>query len=147
MATPADPLARLVTTLESSAAMYLADSRLETYPGPEDVRRGLADLAADHRRVVARAGEILAEREVAMPRTAYPLAFTGWHDVDLGWLLPRVVESLRKQLGTLDALAATPDDATARELAADAAAATRRHADRLADLATRLRAGLAGQPA
>jgi len=33
--------------LESSAAMYLADSRLETYPGPEDVRRGLADLAAD----------------------------------------------------------------------------------------------------
>jgi hypothetical protein len=58
-----------------------------------------------------------------------------------------VVESLRKQLGTLDALAATPDDATARELAADAAAATRRHADRLADLATRLRAGLAGQPA
>lgn len=147
MATNTDPLARLVSTLESSAVMYLADSRLETYPGPEDVRRGLADLAADHRSVLARAVEILAECEVTLPRTAYPLAFTGWHDVDLGWLLPRVVASLRKQLGELDALAATPDDAAARDLAAEAAAATRRHADRLADLATRLRAGLAGQPA
>jgi hypothetical protein len=147
MRTVTDPLARLVAALESSAVMYLADSGLASYPGPDDVRRGLADLAADHRRVLARAAEFLAEREFVVPRTAYPLAFTGWHDVDLGWLLPRVVASLRKQLGELDALAATPDDAAARDLAAEAATVTRRHADRLADLATRLRAGLAGQPA
>jgi len=147
MATIADPLARLVATLESSAVMYLADSGFASYPGPDDVRRGLADLAADHRGVLGRAAEILAEREVTLPRTAYPLAFTGWHDVDLGWLLPRVVASLRRQIGELDALAATPDDAATCDLAAEAAASSRRHADRLADLAARLRAGLAGQPA
>ena len=146
-AATSDPLARLVTTLESSAVMYLADSGLPSYPGPADVRRGLADLAADHRSVLARAAEILAEREVTLPRTAYPLAFTGWHDVDLGWLLPRVVDGLRRQIGEFDALAATPDDAATRDLAAEAATVTRRHADRLSELATRLRAGLAGQPA
>jgi hypothetical protein len=142
-----DPLARLVATLESSAVMYLADSGLASYPGPDDVRRGLADLAADHRRVVGRAAEVLAEREATVPRTAYPLAFTGWHDVGLGWLLPRIIDGLRTQIDALDALAATPEDATTRDLATEAASASRRHADRLADLATRLRAGLAGQSA
>ena len=142
-----DQLARLVATLESSAAMYLADSGLATYPGPDEARRCLADLAADHKRVLARAAEILDEREVAASRTRYPLAFSAWHDVDLGWMLPRLVDGLRRQLGELDCIAAAPDDAAARDLAAEAAAATRRHADRLADLATRLRAGLAGQRA
>jgi len=140
-----DQLARLVATLESSPALYLADSGLASYPGPDEVRRGLADLAADHRRVLARAAEILAEREVLTPRTRYPLSFSAWHDVDLGWMLPRVVDGLRKQVAEFDCIAATPDDAAARELAAEAAAASRRHADRLGDLATRLRAGLVGQ--
>lgn len=142
-----DQVARLVAVLESSPAMYLADSRLETYPGPAEVRRGLAEIAADHRRVLGKAAEILAEREVAAPRARYPLAFSAWHDVDLGWLLPRVIDALRKQLGEFDCIAAAPDDAAARDLAAEAAATTRRHVDRLVDLATRLRAGLAGQPA
>ena len=142
-----DQLARLVAALESSPAMYLADSRLETYPGPDEVRRGLADLAADHRRVLARAAEILDEREVAAPRTRYPLAFSAWHDVDLAWMLPRVVDALEKQLGELDCIAAAPDDTAARELDGEAATATRRHVGRLVDLKTRLRAGLAGQSA
>jgi hypothetical protein len=142
-----DPLAHLVAVLDSSAIMYLADSGLTTYPGPDDVRLAIRDLAADHARVLARADEMLAEREVAVPRTRYPLAFTGWHDVDLGRLLPRVIEGLRQQIGELDCVAATPDDATARDLAAEAAGATRRHLERLGDLAARLRAGLAGQPA
>ena len=142
-----DQLARLVSTLESSAVMYLADSGLTTYPGPDDVRRVLGDLAAAHKSVLERAGEVLSEREVPVPRSRYPLSFSGWHDADLGALLPRVIESLRKQQGELDCIAAATDDASARDLAADAAAATRRHTDRLADLATRLRAGLAGQPA
>jgi len=142
-----DQLARLVAVLESSPAMYLADSGLASYPGPNEIRIGLSAIAADHRRVLARAAETLAEREVAAPRTRYPLAFTGWHDVDLGWLLSRVLERLRAQLGELDCIASAPDDAAARELAAEAAAVTRRHVDRLADLAARHRAGLSGQPA
>jgi hypothetical protein len=142
-----DQLARLVSTLESSVVMYLADSGLTTYPGPDDVRRVLGDLAADQKTVLVRAAEVLDEREVTVPRARYPLSFSGWHDADLGALLPRVVEGLRKQQGELDCIAATPDDATARDLAAEAAAATRRHTDRLADLATRLRAGLTGQKA
>ena len=142
-----DQLARLVATLESSAVMYLADSGLTTYPGPDDVRRVLGEVAADHKSVLARAAEVLSEREVAVPRSRYPLSFSGWHDADLGALLPRLVEGLRKQQGELDCIAATLDDAAARDLAAEAGAATRRHVERLGDLATRLRAGLAGQSA
>ncbi len=141
-----DQLARLVAVLDSSAVMYLADCGLTTYPGPDDVRRVLGDLAAAHKDVVARAAEILADREVAVPRPGYPLAFTGWHDSDLAALMPRLLDGLRRQLGELDCIAATQDDAAARELATQAAATTRRHTDRLADLAARLRAGLAGQP-
>ena len=143
--TNADPVLRLVSALDSSSVMYLADSGLATYPGPDEVRTAIHDLAADHAGVIRRATEMLSRREVAAPRARYPLAFSAWHDVDLIWLLPRVIEGLRAQLGELDRIAGVPDDAAARSLAAGAAADTRRHLDRLTDLAARLRAGLAGR--
>ena len=147
MAAATDQLARLVATLEPSAVMYLVESGLSTYPGPDDVRHVLGDLAAAQKDVLTRAARILAEREVVVPRAGFPLAFTGWHDADLGSLLPRVVGGLRQQLGELVCIAAAADDASAATLAGEAATATRRHLDRLTDLATRLRAGLAARPA
>ncbi len=138
-----DPLRRLVTALESSLAMFVSDSGIWSYPGPEEIKLALADLVGDHRSLLDRAGTVLAEREVSMPRKAYPLAFTALHDLDLAFLLPRVIDGLKAQLPALEMVAGTAgDDATAVELAREAVAVNRRHVDRLAQLVAKSRAGL-----
>lgn len=138
VAAPAsDLLARLVATLESSLVMYLADCGIGSYPGPAAVREALADLIRDQRGVIGRASELLEEREIPPPRAAYPLSFTGLHDVDLRHLVPRITAHLARQADACDAIArsAAGTDAAAATLAAAAAAAARQYAERLARLA------------
>lgn len=135
--TASDALFRLVSALESSLATYLVDSGLQTYPGAASIRDAVADLVAEQRGVVARAVTILEDREVALPRPCYPMSFTALHDVDLRYLLPRVVADQR---GRADACAAIETgaergDAAAMELATEAAALTRRHLELLERLA------------
>jgi hypothetical protein len=137
------PLRRLVATLESSLAMYISDSGIWSYPGPEEIKLALADLVGDHRSLLDRAGTVLAEREVAAPRTAYPLSFTALHDLDLKNLLPRVIQGLEAQAVACESVAAVAgDDTTAVELAREAVQTNRRHADQLRQLLAKSRAGL-----
>lgn len=143
----ADPLIALLDVLQPSLAMYLADSGLSTYPGASEIRLALGDLVSDHRSLIERASTVLEEREVAVPKAAYPLSFTGLHDVDLGHLLPRVTTDLHRQSREFERLGAVANDAAAASLAAEALRSARQHLDRLGLIATKLRAGLSvGQP-
>ena len=99
-----DVLTRLVRLLRRSPLMYLADSGIWTYRGDEDLKLALADVVADHQNFIDRAETILIDEEVELPQSAYPLAYTGWHDVALGFLLRRVIADLadrEKDLATL----------------------------------------------
>jgi hypothetical protein len=143
---PPHPLSRIVAAIQPSMLMYLADSGIWSYPGDESIKLAFADAVDVLRDVVGRAGSILQEREVAVPqRVAYPLSFTGLHDVDLRSLLPRVIERLQRQLGEVDAAAeAVGTDAAAADLVADTRRAMRQHIDVLGQLAAKLKAGLSG---
>ena len=137
---PADALSQVVAILETSPVMYVADSGIWSYPGDEDLKLALADIVGDQRNVAERAAALLAEREVAPPQTGYPLSYTAWHDLDLVYLLPRIIEGMRRQVAAIDTLVATrPDDAAATELAAEAKATTLGHIDVLEQQASRLR--------
>lgn len=139
-------ICRLIAGIQPSLLMYLADSGIWSYPGAESIKLAFADAVDDFKGIVDRAGSILREREVTPPvRPAYPLSFTGLHDVDLGSLLPRVIRDLRRQLSELDALAGPAGaDAAAADLVTDAKQSIRQHLDVLEQLAARLRAGLSG---
>lgn len=137
---PTDALSHLVAILETSPVMYVADSGIWSYPGDEDLKLALADIVGDQRNVAERAATVLAEREVAPPQTGYPLSYTAWHDLDLVYLLPRLIEGMRRQVAAIDTLVATrPDDAAAMELATEAKATTLGHIDVLEQQASRLR--------
>jgi len=140
------PICRLIGGIQPSLLMYLADSGIWSYPGDESIKLALADAVDDLRGILDRAGSILREREATPPvRPAYPLSFTGLHDVDLRSLLPRVIRDLRRHLGELDDLVGPAGtDAAAAELVTDARQSTRQHLDVLEQLAARLRAGLSG---
>jgi len=117
--------------------MYLADSGIWSYPGKESIKLALADLVGDHRSLVERAAGVIEDRGVAVPSVAYPIGFTGCHDVDMRSLLPRVVASLRGQVSAIDAIiASTADDGVAAELAQESKATTLSHIDVLEQVAT-----------
>jgi hypothetical protein len=130
---PTDPLTRLVDIIQPSLAMYLADSGLWAYPGPEGIRLAVADLVADQRNLLDRAVIVLEERQQVRPRVAYPIAFTGWHDVDLRYILTQVIAGLERQCTEIERLTTVPDDAAAADLATDALRSARQHLDALRD--------------
>jgi hypothetical protein len=143
----ADRLVELLRVLQPSLAMYVAESGIWSYPGPEEIRLAVADLVGDQRNVMDRAALILEEREVAVPKNAYPISFSGWHDVDLRHVLPRIVAGLERQQPELERIAATPDDAAAAGLAAEALKSTRQHIEVFKTIAAKLQAGLSAKPA
>ena len=132
-----DPLCSLLDVLQPSLAMYLADSGIWSYPGRESIKLALADLVGDHRSLVERAAVAIEDRGIAVPSVAYPIGFTGCHDIDMRSLLPRVVAGLRGQVSAIDTiLASTTDDGVAAELAREAKATTLSHIDVLDQVAT-----------
>jgi hypothetical protein len=132
-----DPLCRLLDVLQPSLVMYLADSGIWSYPGKESIKLALADLVGDHRSLVERSAIAIEDRGLAVPSVAYPIGFTGCHDVDMRSLLPRVVASLRGQVAAIDAvIASAADDGVAAELAREAKATTLNHLGVLEQVAT-----------
>ena len=132
-----DPLCRLLDVLQPSLAMYLADSGIWSYPGKESIKLALADLVGDHRSLVERAALATEDRGIAVPSPAYPISFTGCHDVDMRSLLPRVVAGLRGQAAAIDVIiASTAADGVAAELAREAKATTLSHINVLEQVAT-----------
>lgn len=135
---PVDALSHLVAILETSPAMYLADSGIWSYPGDESLKMALADVVGAQRSIAERAAGLLAEREIAPPQSGYPLSYTAWHDLDMSFLVPRVIEGLRRQVVAIDGLLGASADAAAIELAQEAAAVTRGHIDVLEQQRARL---------
>jgi hypothetical protein len=132
-----DPLCSLLDVLQPSLAMYLADSGIWSYPGRESIKLALADLVGDHRSLVERAAVAIEDRGIAVPSVAYPIGFTGCHDIDMRSLLPRVVAGLRGQVSAIDTIiASATDDGIAAELAREAKSTTLSHIDVLDQVAT-----------
>jgi len=135
--------------------MYLADSGIWTYRGDEDLKLALADVAADHQNFIARAETILSEEDVELPQSGFPLSYTGWHDVDLGFLLDRVIDDLGRRRADVtvlmeraDAVAGDGGQASGRtaELAREIRAAIEGHLDLLRQQQQRLAGRSAAGP-
>jgi hypothetical protein len=134
----------LIDTLGSSLHSYLVSAGVWTYPGAEAIKLALVDLVDDQRSIADRAGRLLEERGGVAPRAAYPIRFTATHDADLGALLPRVLEGLRRQLSHLDRLIDAGGDAESVGLVREAREATLQHGDALEEL---VRRGVVAPPA
>ena len=97
-------LSRLVRLFRQSPLMYLSDSNVWTYRGDESLKLTLVDVVSDRQNFVDRAETILVAEQLELPQSFFPLAFTGWHDVDLGFLLPRLIADLEKRENALQDL-------------------------------------------
>ncbi|MEO2001053.1 MAG: hypothetical protein ABGW75_05450, partial [Pirellulales bacterium] len=95
-----------------------------------------------------RAETILVAEQFELPQSFFPLAFTGWHDVDLGFLLPTLIADLEKRENSLQKLRDQADgivgqrgsgaDKTA-ELVREAISSVEGHLETLRQQETRLK--------
>lgn len=129
------PLVELVSMLGSSLHAYLAAARVWTFPGDEAIKLALVDLVEDERSISDRACERLEAVGIERPRPAFPIGFTATHDVDLGSLLPRVLDGLRRHVSALEHLADDGGDEPDIDLVRQARSAALQHADVLEDIA------------
>ena len=97
-------LSRLVRLLRQSPLMYLSESNIWTYRGDESLKLTLVDVVSDHQNFIDRAETILVAEQFELPQSFFPLAFTGWHDVDLAFLLPTLIADLEKREKSLQIL-------------------------------------------
>ncbi len=107
-------LCRLVRLFRQSPLLYLSDSNIWTYRGDEQLKLALVDVVSDHQNFINRAETILVAEQLVLPRTFYPLAFTGWHDVELGFLLPTLIADLEKRKHALISLRDQADEIVGR---------------------------------
>ena len=107
-------LCRLVRLFRQSPLLYLSDSNIWTYRGDEQLKLAIVDVVSDHQNFINRAETILVAEQLVLPRTFYPLAFTGWHDVDLGFLLPTLIADLEKRKNALISLRDQADEIVGR---------------------------------
>jgi len=133
-----DLLVSLLKLLNSSLAMYISDSGIWSYPGPEEIKLAMADLVGDQKNIIERTAIILEERDIPIPGHAYPLQFASLHDLELRSLLPRIVAGCRRQNSQIDAiLAAGSPDPIAIELASEARKTTLGHLNILEQIITK----------
>jgi len=130
-------LADLVSTLGSSLHSYLAAAGVWSFPGDEAIKLALVDLVDDQRSLSDRAGRLLTERGETPPSPVFPIRYTATHDVDLGAMLPRVLDGLRRQIGHLQRLIDAGGAPGEIEIVLDAREASLQHADVLEELARR----------
>ena len=97
-------LSRLVRLFRQSPLMYLSESNIWTYRGDESLKLILVDVVSDHQNFVDRAETILVAEQFELPQSFFPLAFTGWHDIDLAFLLPTLIADLEKREKSLQIL-------------------------------------------
>ena len=143
-----DTLLRLFQLLNSSLAMYIADSGIWSYPGNEAIKLAIADLVGDQKNSIERMAVILEERDLPLPGHSYPLRFASIHDLEMRSLLPRIIACLHRQLAAIDGLLATGcRDQAACQLAEEACSSMRRHSELLAQLLARLAAADQALPA
>ncbi|MGI9447814.1 MAG: hypothetical protein ACR2NI_09210 [Pirellulales bacterium] len=141
-------LSRLVRLFRQSPLMYLSESNIWTYRGDESLKLTLVDVVSDHQNFVDRAETILVAEQFELPQSFFPLAFTGWHDVDLAFLLPTLIADLEKREKSLQTLRDHADEIVGQggsaagktaELVREAISAVEGHLDMLRQQEKRLK--------
>jgi hypothetical protein len=129
-----DALSRLLTVLNRSLPMYLADAAPWTAPNSARATEVLANIVRDQRDLAARVGELIYDRRGEISLGPLP-DYTNLADLDIGFLVGRLVE---RQQGDVEAIGQVVRDLSAddeaRALAEEALGAARAHLEMLEEL-------------
>jgi hypothetical protein len=137
-------LGRLLHILCRSLPMYLEDAKPWTRRDDQPAQRALANLVADAQTFSLRVAQAILELRGQPNAGRFPTSFTAVNDLSLSFLMPRVVQSQRRDVATIEQcvaeLASVP---LVRPLAEEILGNARGHLDILEGLMAGERAGRA----
>ncbi|MGE0756958.1 MAG: hypothetical protein AB7O38_08055 [Pirellulaceae bacterium] len=128
-------LNRLVVILSRSLAMYLHFATPSWHRGDDRARFVLAQIVADQQSLVERLGELILESNGTVSAGAFPMEFTGYHDLSFDFLRKKLIEGQRTTIAVIqrcvDGLSTAP---FAKALAEEALGSAKAHLELLQEL-------------
>jgi hypothetical protein len=130
-----DVLNRLAVLHHRSLATYLSYAQPAWKRGEEKAKQTIALIAADEQTTVDRLSEMIADAARTVNLGAFPMQYTGYHDLDFDFLLGKLIENQQDKIlqiqESLEVLALVP---MAKAAAEEALGAAKGHLQSLQDL-------------
>lgn len=128
-------LNQLIRLHNRSLASYLRYASPEWHRGDERAREVLEQINGQQSEIVERAGELVVECNGVVDYGAYPMVYTGYHDLSFTFLLGQLLKEQAAMVQRLDELAGrTSDDPRIHELVQEALGLARGHLQTLQEL-------------
>ncbi len=93
-----DVLNRLVVLHHRSLAMYLSYAQPAWKRGDEKARKTLELIAADEQMTVDRLSAMISDADRVVRLGAFPIQYTGYHDLSFDYLLGKLIENQRDKI-------------------------------------------------
>jgi len=128
-------LDRLLQTLCRSLPRYLEDARPWTRRGDQKTIAALTHIVADQRELAQRVAEAIVEHGGRPDPGRFPMEFTAINDLQLDFVLKKLIEYQQRDVETIQRCAADLDEAPMiRALAEEALGNAKGHRDLLEGL-------------
>ncbi|MDP6467493.1 MAG: hypothetical protein QF918_07130 [Pirellulaceae bacterium] len=130
-----DVLNRLAVLHHRSLAVYVSYAQPEWKRGEERARQTLELIAADEQMTVDRLSEMISDAGGNVHYGAFPMEYTGYHDLSFDFLLGRLIENQQDKIlqiqESLELLSLAP---TAKSAVEEALGAAKGHLQSLQEL-------------
>lgn len=128
-------LNRLVGIHERSLPTYLSYASPAWHRGDQKAKETLDHIAEDQREMADRLCEYIDSQGAAVDHGAYPMVFTGYHDLSFDWLLTRLIELQAQDLQVIQRCTTeVQSDPEALALVEEAVGAAKGHMQSLEEL-------------
>ncbi len=94
-------LNRLLALHYRSLAEYLISATPFRMPGDSAAMQVLRGMESDHQRTAERFAAIVLEHGGSITPGRYPMKYTAWHDLDLDFLVARLIEDQTARIKTI----------------------------------------------
>jgi hypothetical protein len=129
-------LNRLMTIVYRSLPMYLTYACPWTHEGDETASAALKRIVDDEKQLSERIAAYILDHHGPLEMGEYPLDFPDTHDLSLDYLISKLVDCQKKDIGGLEVcVAALAGDREGLVLADEALGAARGHLETLEELA------------
>lgn len=129
-------LNELLAVHSRSLAVYLSDAVPWLAAGGSHAWEAIERIAGDHQATYDRIGDLILQKGGDVDSGEFPMAFTGYNDLSLDFLLQKLIEGQTRDIKRIEAcVARLGHDAHARAVAQEALGAAIAHQETLQDLA------------
>ena len=130
-----DVLNRLSVIHNRSLPMYLAYAPPFYRRANDDARATIENIVSYQQEIVDRIGTLIVERHGTVDNGAFPMVFTGYHDLSVEFLISKMIELQTKDVDTIQSCVDDlSDDPIAKAIAEEALGAAKGHLDTLQEL-------------